>query len=829
MKKLSVILFLCVSVCNYIFASQAFPGPYLKIQPNGDSIYVYFRGDEYGSYYTDNKGNIIDKNEESYWVYVSSENNKIVLTNQIVTSTSVPVNVNRKSVFNLISQKRMEARQKRLRYNSRSGQTQSVKLPSIGQPRVLTVLVQFQDIKFQSPTTINSYVSNLMKINSASTNTKSCVQGYFLDASYNKLNIESFVLGPYTVKHESSYYGKDGETDRDSLVVELVNEIIKEIIYDINLAIFDNDGDSLIECLHIVYAGEGQDFDNTASNLIWPHKGELIGEDSIGGFRISNYIVTPELFNGSYRGIGTICHELGHILGAPDFYDIKIEENDSFPGTGHWDLMASGDRNNNMNNPSMPNPYLKTEIFGWATAKELLGIDVLDTLRPSELDGNSIYKLSTSTTNEYYLLENRQQQYLPGTGLIVYHVSADIGDHIDSNNINVTHRQNMYVVDANNHIVKPTGSVTSYGNINSAYATFRSTYSQNMYFTSTSLPSNCDWEKNPTQNKDVCFISEEMIDGEKCILFVLNPKIEGDDILCDSSIYSLKHVPSEATIEWTYTRPSDILATTVPLIIGSGQGTKAVCFKRGYKLVNEDAGGGVVTPEYPFVPAPTSARAYVQKPYSGFVEIQAKVTFNGETKIWRKTIYMPEKVEMNTLSNNWFAGASKTITLKSPTDPEVLSDITWNVELPGEFPYSVSGSSITVTPRNGGTARFTATYIKGCNDEYMSHTKTYTVIKFPNLTYTNPASGSVEISVVNGDASDESGMRTMSINNQPTPYMGAYKVELWHDIYGKVREMDVAENNPTIVMNLDGLNSGVYVLRLIIDNQIVEASQLIVR
>ena len=139
MKKLSVILFLCVSVCNYIFASQAFPGPYLKIQPNGDSIYVYFRGDEYGSYYTDNKGNIIDKNEESYWVYVSSENNKIVLTNQIVTSTSVPVNVNRKSVFNLISQKRMEARQKRLRYNSRSGQTQSVKLPSIGQPRVLTV------------------------------------------------------------------------------------------------------------------------------------------------------------------------------------------------------------------------------------------------------------------------------------------------------------------------------------------------------------------------------------------------------------------------------------------------------------------------------------------------------------------------------------------------------------------------------------------------------------------------------------------------------------------------------------------------------------------
>ncbi len=190
---------------------------------------------------------------------------------------------------------------------------------------------------------------------------------------------------------------------------------------------------------------------------------------------------------------------------------------------------------------------------------------------------------------------------------------------------------------------------------------------------------------------------------------------------------------------------------------------------------------------------------------------------------------MPHKVEMNTLSNNWFAGVAKTITLKSPTDAEVINDIAWNVELPGEFPYSVAGSSsITVTPRNGGTAKITATYIKGCNDEYMSHTKTYNVIKFPNLTYTNPASGSVEISVVNGDTQDESGMRTMSMNNQSTPYMGAYRLELWHDVYGKVREMDVPENTPTVTMNLEGLNSGVYVLRLIIDNQIIETSLLIV-
>ena len=97
------------------------------------------------------------------------------------------------------------------------------------------------------------------------------------------------------------------------------------------------------------------------------------------------------------------------------------------------------------------------------------------------------------------------------------------------------------------------------------------------------------------------------------------------------------------------------------------------------------------------------------------------------------------------------------------------------------------------------------------------------------MTFTNPASGNVDVNVTNGDASNESDAQTMSLNNQQTPYMGAYRLELWHDLYGKVREIDVAENTPTVTMNLDGLSSGVYVLRLIIDNQIITAEQLIVK
>jgi len=101
MKKLSFILFLCISVCNYIFASAAYPGPYLKIQPNGDSIYVYFNGDEHSrAFYTDGKRKEVARNGEGYWVYVTKINGKRFLTDQIVSKTSTFKEVDKKTVLN---------------------------------------------------------------------------------------------------------------------------------------------------------------------------------------------------------------------------------------------------------------------------------------------------------------------------------------------------------------------------------------------------------------------------------------------------------------------------------------------------------------------------------------------------------------------------------------------------------------------------------------------------------------------------------------------------------------------------------------------------------
>ena len=113
MKKIGIILFLCVSVCNYIFASAAHPGPYLRVQPNGDSIYVYWLADEYSGYYTDLKKNVVDKNEEGYWVYVTIKKGKWFLTNQTVSKTSTPTKIDKEAVRDYIMEGRKRAMQRK--------------------------------------------------------------------------------------------------------------------------------------------------------------------------------------------------------------------------------------------------------------------------------------------------------------------------------------------------------------------------------------------------------------------------------------------------------------------------------------------------------------------------------------------------------------------------------------------------------------------------------------------------------------------------------------------------------------------------------------------
>ena len=62
---------------------------------------------------------------------------------------------------------------------------------------------------------------------------------------------------------------------------------------------------------------------------------------------------------------------------------------------------------------------------------------------------------------------------------------------------------------------------------------------------------------------------------------------------------------------------------------------------------------------------------------------------------------------------------------------------------------------------------------------------------------------------------------------RPNTEIGAYILELWSELYGRVRAVEA--DTPTTQMSLSGLNAGTYFLKLIINNEIVATQQLIIK
>ncbi len=133
--------------------------------------------------------------------------------------------------------------------------------------------------------------------------------------------------------------------------------------------------------------------------------------------------------------------------------------------------MASGSWNSNGATPAHHNPYTKIFNYGWATATTIESANLVS-LNNAEQNTNSFYRINTSTSNEYYLVENRQlvgfDAALPGHGMMIYHVDGDyITSHVNNNNINANSHQGMYPVCAG-ALTYPGSTASSFGNINDA-------------------------------------------------------------------------------------------------------------------------------------------------------------------------------------------------------------------------------------------------------------------------------------------------------------------------------------------------------------------------
>ena len=320
--------------------------------------------------------------------------------------------------------------------------------PTKGDLPFLVVIVEFADKGFAFADPVEEFDALLNEPGYARYNGKGSVADFYRDNSAGQFRPRFDVVGPVKLSRGYAYYGSGSD---DSAAGLMVMEACNLLDPEVDFSRYDLDGDGKVDNIYFYYAGKGE-ADGGDPATIWPHSWNISDQGrelTLDGVSIDAYACSPELDGSSKpNGIGTFCHEFGHVLGLPDLYASSYSSA-LHPAT--WSLMASGNYNDDGRTPPGLSSYERYEL-GWITPKEL-SYPLTVALQPLG-ESNTAFRISTERRNEYFLLENRQQSgwdsSLPGHGMLVWHIdyNPNIWDRNVVNN-NAAH-QYVDIVEANN-------------------------------------------------------------------------------------------------------------------------------------------------------------------------------------------------------------------------------------------------------------------------------------------------------------------------------------------------------------------------------------------
>lgn len=294
--------------------------------------------------------------------------------------------------------------------------------------------------------------------------------------------------------------------------------------------------------------------------------------------------------------------------------------------------------------------------------------------------------------------------------------------------------------------------------------------------------------------------------------------LQGPSQFCDTAVYTLENVPAGATIEWKYS-PNTMRSSALRIV--RGQGSASATFRRGF-IMN----GNIVKPPKPIGGTVMKAGDGISKPFSGAATVMATVTMNNGTSYTvSKAVTLPPLAATETPIvtgwNNslWYVDISHTLYVGN-CDSVPDDRIAWEVHLPGRSePISHVGRSVTFKPTTSGTVTVIVANTESCSASNRD-TLTHTVRFKPIISYANPVrtAGTVEVSVEE---------QTADFATVTVPYDGEYTLELWSELYGRVRTVE--SDAATVQIPLSGLNAGTYFLKLIINNEPITTQQLIIK
>lgn len=302
-------------------------------------------------------------------------------------------------------------------------------LPTTGEPRILTVLIEFQDEQFTMPDPLGCFFRMLNQEGYQEYGGTGSVRDYYRENSKGRFQPCFDVVGPVRLSKRMSAYGRDvlsggvrqGDTAPDLALVEACSALDASV----DFSRYDADGDGVVDLILYYYPGHDQAA-GASSDRIWSQMGEIQGV-SFDRKRLGTYICTSELagsYGSVFCGIGLTCHELGHALGLPDLYDTDGTLNGQAGGPWQYSPMGRGCYNNNGRTP----PYFTAQellLLGWMPSSALKLLEQEGPVRFSPVQEYAAGKSNTSTQEEYYLYEYRNGEGWDAPlskGIVIYHV-----------------------------------------------------------------------------------------------------------------------------------------------------------------------------------------------------------------------------------------------------------------------------------------------------------------------------------------------------------------------------------------------------------------------
>ena len=415
MKKTALLTAALFCLAVGAFAVPARPGKIVKVQPDGSTVVIQIHGDEFRHWTTNEAGEVVELNEDGFYVTTGRS-----VAEAAVISDVIPERSGLSSPGGLNGLSRASALT-----------TGTVKIP--------VILVQFSDTTFVSGDANTDFYNLLNQSGYSANGGTGSVHDFYYDNSDGQYDPVFYVYGPVTMNSFSSY--GITQSNYSSVARSLIQSAVSNLNSSVDFSQFDNDGDGAIDMILMYFAGHNM---AEGGDGIWPHRSSISSSTKYDGKTLGNYFCTSELKGYAGKdmcGIGTTCHEFAHSLGLPDFYDTDYEVNGEAGALYSYSTMCSGPYLNDGRTP----PYFSLEeriMLGWVSSDKIEEISGPgEYTLPAAFD-NKAYKIATSTSGEYFLMEARGygqwDAYLPGEGMVIYHV-----DKSTSRSISIMYTNSM--------------------------------------------------------------------------------------------------------------------------------------------------------------------------------------------------------------------------------------------------------------------------------------------------------------------------------------------------------------------------------------------------